>query len=61
MIDVFSTLTCLFSFLLYPTGVIVFIMQSGNEVPFTLTHVAYTDMHVVYGFCNGDGRAVLVE
>ena len=30
-------------------------------MPFVFSHVEYCDMHFVYGFCNGNSRAAVVE
>ena len=30
-------------------------------MPFVYSHVEYCDMHFVYGFCNGNGRAAVLE
>ena len=31
------------------------------KMPFVFSHVEYCDMHFVYGFCNGNSRAAVVE
>jgi hypothetical protein len=30
-------------------------------MPFVYSHVEYCDVHFVYGFCNGNGRASVLE